>query len=371
MVGRERKDVSSKVKSTNVEPLRALANRVRSQFELQQTGSPLHPLVVSSVSGGVEDSQELEISEENEDQSSIPGLPVRSFAATSEGIARNSSDSQEGEVELFGSFRDMQDFIMELFPEARGPVVQAKRCSSGQASRFVRGMSEETSPSSLPQWNLHEIVESAGDITNDRAIDKVLDGKPAIPLSALISRKKYFAVSGPSCSSQPVNENLCNVLPSSSKSLKAQLGISVDECSRVEGALGSMTEKVNSLGWVWSANNALVSIPGLIDDNLKLYHKMVNSFNTTLKQLMLEMFNLKFFLAAKRRDFYLSHVPSTLSDLNKKKLRASSFLGKDLFDEVVLEKALDDSNLEVKRRCDQALLSHVFKQSENINYLLQ
>ena len=110
----------------------------------------------------------------------------------------------------------------------------------------------------------------------------------------------------------------------------------------------------------------LVSIPGLNDDNLKLYHKMVNNFNTSLKQLMWEMFNLKITLAVNCRDFYLNHSPSTLLDLNKKKLRASSFLGKDLFGEVVLEKGLDDSNLEVKRRCDQALLSHVFKQSENI-----
>ena len=110
----------------------------------------------------------------------------------------------------------------------------------------------------------------------------------------------------------------------------------------------------------------LVSIPGLNDDNLKLYHKMVNNFNTSLKQLMWVMVNLKITLAVNCRDFYLNHSPSTLLDLNKKKLRASSFLGKDLFGEVVLEKGLDDSNLEVKRRCDQALLSHVFKQSENI-----
>ena len=43
-------------------------------------------------------------------------------------------------------YRDIQEFIMEFFLEARGPVVQAKQCS-GQSLRFVRGMSEETSPS--------------------------------------------------------------------------------------------------------------------------------------------------------------------------------------------------------------------------------
>ena len=122
--------------------LSALANRVRSQFELQQTGSPLQPLglVDSSTSGGLEDSQELNIYEKDEERNSIPVLLVMSIAA------RKSNDSQEGEVELIGSYRDIQEFIMEFFPEARGPVVQAKRCS-GQSLRFVRGMSEETSPS--------------------------------------------------------------------------------------------------------------------------------------------------------------------------------------------------------------------------------
>ena len=94
----------------------------------------------SSASGGVEDSQELNIFEKDEERNSIPVLPVMSIAA------RKLNDSQEGEVELIGSYRDIQEFIMEFFPEARGPVVQAKRCS-GQSLRFVRGMSEETSPS--------------------------------------------------------------------------------------------------------------------------------------------------------------------------------------------------------------------------------
>ena len=98
----------------------ALANRVRSQFELQQTGSPLQPLglVDSSTSGGLEDSQELNIYEKDEERNSIPVLPVMSI------VARKSNDSQEGEVELIGSYRDIQEFIMEFFPEARGPVVQ-------------------------------------------------------------------------------------------------------------------------------------------------------------------------------------------------------------------------------------------------------
>ena len=114
MVGRERKDVCSKVKSTNVETLRALTNRVRFQFELQQTGSPLQPLVVPSVSSGVEDSQDLDISED-EDQNSIPVLPGRSIVATSEGVARKSSDSQEGKGNYLDHIEICRNLLWSFF----------------------------------------------------------------------------------------------------------------------------------------------------------------------------------------------------------------------------------------------------------------
>ncbi|XP_066988273.1 coiled-coil domain-containing protein 170-like [Macrobrachium rosenbergii] len=112
-IGRLRKDVFGRLKYSSIESLHALATRVRSQFGLQQTESPLQPSVATTLSVGVEETQLIVSDREVDDQDLVPTLP--NIAEIAESFSSKTCDSRVGETASVGMYRGMQEFVMELF----------------------------------------------------------------------------------------------------------------------------------------------------------------------------------------------------------------------------------------------------------------
>ena len=246
-------------------------------------------------------------------------------------------------------FRRMLSFIVDLFPQAAG---------SPSAPPPPRDLFEDFfgSPSSPVFLNWLERVRTALADADSRIASFLATGYG--DFSFLPPRYSLYAVRGEFAAGQaaPVNPSLLSLFE---RQLKPShlVGLSIREAAALEASMRSQSETLSHSMWILSGLLAVVRLQDFVPEDSSLFNTLVTCLSKSLAhQATLTAFHTAF-LALKRRQLYLSHLPAYFSDVNKRAMLSAPAVCADfLFAESDVARLLSDTQTSSSLRSKQALV---------------
>ena len=167
-----------------------------------------------------------------------------------------------------------------------------------------------------------------------------------------------YAVRGGFASGQavPVNPSM---LSHFEKQLKPSyhVGLTIREAATLESLLRCQAEALSHSMWVPSGLLGFVRLQNFAPADSSLFNTFVTSLSKSLAHQASLCASHTAFLVLKRRQFYLSHLPSYFSDVNKRSMLASPAVCSDfLFTEADVACLLSDTQTFSSLRSQQALM---------------
>ena len=255
-------------------------------------------------------------------------------------------------------FKRIQQFTFELFPQSKGDL-HAPGVSKSQvypSLSFLDEAASASTSSSLPfhEWRASPPLQETRDRVIRECQSRASQGKTTLPASVLGSRKRYHAFSEDPAKEGPVKLNrlFADHIQEKAKlhSGKATMPFTVEDSLAVENGIAASIETLNTLFWMFSSLSSLALVPDMKDRFHQLFVSLVNSINTGHKQLAKELLASQLFFSSRRREFFLSHAPPNLGEVQKKDLRISSVDAPLLFNQDHLEAAFKEANLKSSQR---------------------
>ena len=142
------------------------------------------------------------------------------------------------------------------------------------------------------------------------------------------------------------------------------VGLSIREAAAFEASLRSQLEALSQSMWVLSALLTFVCLQNFAPENSSLFNTLVTFLSKSLAHQASLTATHTAFLGLKRRQFYLSHLPSCFSDVNKCAMLSSPVvLASSLFSEQDVARLLADTQTSSSLRSQQALVDVVVSSS--------
>ena len=251
-------------------------------------------------------------------------------------------------------FRRMLAFIGDLFPQAAGfPAVPPPPralfedffgcCSSLPSSPFFF-------------LNLFERVRAARADADTRLASFIVSGRS--DFAFFQSRNSLHAVHGEFAlgHAAQVNPSLLSLFERSLKP-SHHLGLSIREAAALEASFRSHSEALLHSMWVLSGLLAFVRLQHFAPEDSALFNTLVTSLLKSLAHPASLSASHTAFIALKRRQFYLSHLPAYFSDINKRAMLSSpAVCAEYLFNEADFSWLLSDIQTSLSLRSQQALV---------------
>ena len=256
-------------------------------------------------------------------------------------------------------FRRMMSFIVDLFPQAAG----SPSVSPPPHALFVDFFSSSTPPSSPIFLNWFERIRSALFQADSRLANFVASGRGDFLF--LPSHSPVYAVHGEFAlgGAAPVNPSLLSLFERRLKPLN-HVGLSIRKDAAFEALLHSQSEALSHSMWVLSALLAFVRFQNFTPEDSALFNTLVTSLSKSLAHQASLTATHTAFLGLKRHQFYLSHLPSYFSDVNKRAMLSSPVvLASSLFAEPDVARLLSDTQTSSSLRSQQALVDVVARGS--------
>ena len=249
--------------------------------------------------------------------------------------------------------RRMYVYIVDLFPQAAGSPAAAPPPRALFEDFFVASPTSTHLPVFLDWFaRVHSSLSDA-----DTCLASLLcTGRPAS--SILPQRLSQHAVHGDFSSSAavPVNPSLLSMFERTLRP-SLQLGISLREAGLMESSSRFHSEALSHSMWLLSALLASVRLQGFSPADASLFNTLVTSLSRCLAHQASISASFTALLCLKRRDFYLSHLPTYFSEVNKRAMLASPVVGaSSLFAESDVARLLADTQTSSCLRSQQALV---------------
>ena len=168
-----------------------------------------------------------------------------------------------------------------------------------------------------------------------------------------------FALAG----AAPVNLSLLSLFERLIKPSN-HVGLSIREAAAFEASLCSQSEALSHSLWGLSALLAFVRLQNFAPEDSVLFNTLVRSFSKSLAHQASLTATHTAFLGLKRCQFYLSHLPSYFTDVNKRAMLSSPVvLASSLFAEPDVARLLADTQTSSLLRSQQALVDVVARGS--------
>ena len=251
---------------------------------------------------------------------------------------RQQRDDQQDEEDNFrpASLDLLLNYITKKFPAASQPLVQpsSKRFHVMESAGLV---DESSQQSSNLAWFGH--MRSACDSAQRKFESKVSEGKSLS--SMLTSVLRTERVSDSPCQGRAVKVNsqvfdLMSSRPAESRSVP----LSVREAATLETALRGVMESYNFQLWTVTALFRFLGDSGYCPMDDPLLDQFQRSFSRGAENVAAALASITAFVAAKRRESFLSHMFPSVTDAQKRKLLSDPlFDQKDLFAPASLEAA--------------------------------
>ena len=250
-------------------------------------------------------------------------------------------------------FRRMMRFIVALFPQAaRSPSVPPP------PRALFEDFFSSSAPSSPIYLNWFERVWSALSEADTRLATFVASGRADFLL--LPSRSPVYAVHGDFAlgGAAPVNPSVLSLLERRLKPSN-HVGLSIREAAAFEASLRSQSEALSHSMWVLSALLAFVQLQNFAPEDSALFNTILMSLSKSLALQANMTATHTAFLGLKRRQFYLSHLPSYFSEVGKRAVLSSpAVLASSLFAESDVARLLCETQTS-SFRSQQALVDVV------------
>ena len=164
-------------------------------------------------------------------------------------------------------------------------------------------------------------------------------------------------------SAAPVNPSVLSLLDRRIKP-SHHVGLSIREAAALEGSLRSQSEALSHSMWVLSALLAFVRLQHFAPEDANLFNTLVTSLSKSLAHQANLTATHTVFLGLKRRQFFLSHLPSYFSEVSKRAMLSSPVvLASSLFAEEDVTRLLAETQTYSSLRSQQALVVVVSRSS--------
>ena len=182
---------------------------------------------------------------------------------------------------------------------------------------------------------------------------QLASGRP--DFSYLPSRSSLYAVRGEVAqgSAVPVNSSLLALFERPLRP-NLQLGLTIREAAALEASFRANSESLSHSMWLLSGLLAFVRLQGFTHADSSLFH---TSLSKSLDHQAAVSASHTVFIGLKRRQFYLSHLPTYFSEVSKRAMLSSPFVCSDsLFAESDVARLLVDTQASSSLRSQQALV---------------
>ena len=276
---------------------------------------------------------------EDDPQDAIPHDPDPAFAA---GV----TDSFRSE------FRRMLSFIVDLFPQA----ADSPSVSPPPRTLFEDFFAPLTVPPQPIFLSWFEQVRTALTDADSRMAASLAAGRS--DYSFIPSRSPSYAVHGHFVQgwAVPLNPSLLSLFK---RPLKPSLllGISIREAAAFEASFRAQLEAFSHSMWVLSGLLAFLRLQNVAPDDSVLFNSLVASLSKGLAHQASLLVSHTAFMTLKHRQFYLSHLPAYLSNVNKRAMLSSPAVCVDLlFSESDVSRLLSDAQASSSLHSQQALV---------------
>ena len=243
-------------------------------------------------------------------------------------------------------------FMVDLFPQAVG---------SPSAPPPPRALFEDffgsSAPTSSPIFlNWFEQVRTALSDADSRLASFLASGRS--DFSFLPPRNSSYVVRGEFALGQaaPVNPSLLSLFERQLKP-SHHVGMSICEAAALGALVRSQSEALSRSMWVLSASLAFVRLQNFAPEDTSLFNTLVTSLSKSLAHQASLTASHTAFLALKRCEFYLSHLPAYFSEVNKCAMLSSPAVCSEfLFAESDVSCLLADTQTSSSLRSQQALV---------------
>ena len=246
----------------------------------------------------------------------------------------------------------MYQYLVDLFPQSAG---------SSPAPLPPRALFEEffAAPSSPHQpvflsWFEH--VRFTLSDADSRILSLLASGRPESSL--LPPRQSQYSVESSSSlgSAAPVNPSLLAMFERPLRP-SLHLGLKLREASLLESSSRALSEAQSHAMWLLSGLLGFVRLQGFSPSDSPLFNTLVSSLSKCLAHQASVSASLTAFMGIKRRQFYLSHLPSYFTDVNKLAMLAAPVVCADsLFLESDVTRLLSDTQTSSSLKSQQALV---------------
>ena len=110
----------------------------------------------------------------------------------------------------------------------------------------------------------------------------------------------------------PVNDQFSRLLDKQLSSSR-HVSISLEECSRLENCIRGLVESQSYSSWAMAAVFAFLHEAGVVPED-ESFHRLVSSLSVALNSQAKASLSSASFLKQKRRETYVSHLPSSTHD---------------------------------------------------------
>ena len=215
-------------------------------------------------------------------------------------------------------FRRMMAFTVDLFPQAAG---------SPSVPPPPRALFKDFFSSSVPPpppifLNWFGRIRSALADADSRLASFVASGRGDYRFlpsrSSTYAVHGYFALGG----AASVNSTLLSLIERHLKPTH-HVGLTIREAAALEASLRSQSEALSHSMWVLSALLGLVRLQNFAPEDSSLFNTLVTSLSKSLAHQASLTATHTAFVGLKRREFYLSHLPTYFSDVSKRAMLLS------------------------------------------------
>ena len=249
-------------------------------------------------------------------------------------------------------YRCMVEYVLGLFPQASGVPPSAPPPRALFESFFA-----DSTPSS-PNLHFNWFDRVRQSLTDADARMAAFLSSGSSDRVFLPSRHLSYEVRGDHVGAKavPANESL---LAHSECPLRPNLlvGLSVRDAMALESSFRSQSETFSYALWVLSGLLGFVRLQGFSPSDPALFNQLVTSLSKSLAHQASGTASQISYICAKRREFYLSHLPAYFTDSTKRLLLESPTVFADaLYAEPDIARLLDATRSTSSLRSQQAMV---------------
>ena len=216
---------------------------------------------------------------------------------------------------------------------------------------------KETTPP-IPTLNWFHHIKLALEDADNRFISHV-DAKKSSDVPLLPFYNKIYSVSDFELHGKPapLNESF-EALLHRAPDLRRSIDMSLRDTGILEATARAQCEALSHTSWIMSSLVAFLKLDGYVPSDPSLFNQMVRSIAMGIAHQANASSSYTTYFTKKRRDFYISHLPSHYPEVNRKALaRAPVMSSSSLFQEEAITSLVTAANAAALVKSQQAIIA--------------